>query len=90
MDNRLSIHFGEDKTIHSASRQKRKKFPELKQNLQKYKNQTIFKTKYTGCIFDKAMRVNESQWRAMKHESHERVMRESMALKVIHKKETPC
>ena len=36
------------------------------------------------------MRVNESQWRAMKHESHERVMRESMALKVIHKKETPC
>ena len=35
VDNRLSIHFGEDKTIHSASRQKRKKFPELKQT---YKN----------------------------------------------------
>ena len=44
MDNRLNIHFGEDKTkpILIASKHKTKKVPKLNITLQKYTNQTTF------------------------------------------------
>ena len=69
VDNRLSIHFGEDKTksILFASKRKIKRVPKLKI---KYKNIQIkqhSKVTYLGCILDKTMSG------------------ESMALKVINK-----
>ena len=69
VDNRLSIHFGEDKTksILFASKRKVKKVPQLKIN---YKNMQIkqhSKVTYLGCILDETMSG------------------ESMALKVINK-----
>ena len=68
-DNRLSIHFGEDKTksILFASKRKIKRVPKLKI---KYKNIQIkqhSKVTYLGCILDKTMSG------------------ESVALKVINK-----
>ena len=69
VDNRLSIHFGEDKTksILFASKRKIKRVPKLKI---KYKNIQIkqhSKVTYLGCILDETMSG------------------ESMALKVINK-----
>ena len=69
VDNRLSIHFGEDKpkSILSASKRKIKKVPKLKIT---YKNMQIkqhSKVTYLGCILDETMSG------------------ESMALKVINK-----
>ena len=69
VDNRLSIHFGDDKTksILFASKRKIKRVPKLKI---KYKNIQIkqhSKVTYLGCILDETMSG------------------ESMALKVINK-----
>ena len=57
VDNRLSIHFGEDKikSIIFASKSKIKKVPKLKIN---YKNMQIkqhSKVTYLGCILDETM-----------------------------------
>ena len=54
VDNRLSIHFGEDKTksILFASKRKIKKVPRLKIS---YKNSYSYLVTYLGCILDETM-----------------------------------
>ena len=67
--NRLSIHFGEDKTksILFASKRKIKKVPKLKINYKNIQIKQHSKVTYLGCILDETM------------------LGESMALKVINK-----
>ena len=69
VDNRLSIHFGEDKTksILFASKRKIKRVPKLKINYKNIQIKQHSKVTYLGCILDKT------------------ISRESMALKVINK-----
>ena len=69
VDNRLSIHFGEDKTKSRlfASKHKIKKVPKLKINYKNIQIKPYSKVTYLGCILDEAMSG------------------ESMALKVIKK-----
>ena len=69
MDNRLSIHFGEDKTkyILFASERKIKKVPRLNINYKNIQIKQHSKVTYLGCILDETMTG------------------ESMALKVIDK-----
>ena len=69
VDNRLSIHFGEDKTksILFASKRKIKKVPKLKINYKNIQIKLHSKVTYLGCILDETMSG------------------ESMALKVINK-----
>ena len=69
VDNRLSIHFGEDKTksILFASKRKIKKVPKLKINYKNIQIKQHSKVTYLGCILDETMSG------------------ESMALKVINK-----
>ena len=69
VDNRLRIHFGEDKTksIFFASKRKIKKVPKLKFNYKNIQIKQHSKVTYLGCILDEAM------------------SEESMALKVINK-----
>ena len=69
VDNRLSIHFGEDKTksILFASKRKIKNIPKLKINYKNIQIKQHSKVTYLGCILDETMSG------------------ESMALKVINK-----
>ena len=69
VDNRLSIHFGEDKTkfILFASKCRIKKVPKLKINYKNIQIKQHSKATYLGCILDETMSG------------------ESKALKVIHK-----
>ena len=69
VDNRLNIHFGEDKTksILFASKRKIKNIPKLKINYKNIQIKQHSKVKYLGCILDETMSG------------------ESMALKVINK-----
>ena len=69
LDNRLSIHFGEDKTksILFASKRKIKKVPKLKITYKNIQIKQHSKVTYLGCILDEIMSG------------------ESMALKVINK-----
>ena len=69
VDNRLSIHFGEDKTksILFTSKRKIKKVPKLKINYKNIQIKQHSKVTYLGCILDETMSG------------------ESMALKVIKK-----
>ena len=69
VDNRLSIHFGENKTksILFASKRKIKKVPKLKINYKNIQIKQHSKVTYLGCILDETMSG------------------ESMALKVINK-----
>ena len=69
VDNRLSIHFGEDKTksILFPSNSKIKKVPKLKINYKSIQIKQHSKVTYLGCIL------------------HETMSGESMALKVINK-----
>ena len=57
VDNRLSIHFGEDKTksILFASKRKIKKVPKLKINYKNIKLKQHSKITYLGCILDETM-----------------------------------
>ena len=54
VDNRLSIHFGEDKTksLHFASKRKMKKVPKLNTNYEVIKIKQHSKVSYLGCIID--------------------------------------
>ena len=69
VDNRLSIHFGDDKTksILFASKRKIKRVPKLKINYKNIQIKQHSKVTYLGCILDETMSG------------------ESMALKVINK-----
>ena len=69
VDNRLSIHFGEDKTksILFASKRKIKNIPKLEINYKNIQIKQHSKVTYLGCILDETMSG------------------ESMALKVINK-----
>ena len=57
VDNRLSIHFGEDKTksILFASKCKIKKVPKLKINYKNIQIKQHSKVTYLGCILDETM-----------------------------------
>ena len=68
VDNRLIIHFGEDKTksILFASKRKIKRFPKLKIKYENIQIKQHSKVTYLGCILDETMSG------------------ELMALKVIH------
>ena len=57
VDNRLSIHFGEDKTkfILFASKRKIKKVPKLKINYKNIQIKQHSKVAYLGCILDETM-----------------------------------
>ena len=57
VDNRLSIHFGEDKTksILFASKPKIKKVPKLKINYKNIQIKQHSKVTYLGCILDETM-----------------------------------
>ena len=69
VDNKISIHFGEDKTksILFASKRKKKKVPKLKINYTNIQIKQHSKVTYLGCIL------------------HEAMSGESIALKVINK-----
>ena len=57
MDNRLSIHLGEDKTksILFASKRKIKKVPKLNKNYKNIQIKQHSKVLHFGCILDKTM-----------------------------------